>query len=86
MGVLVGIIAVIALLVMTVCYLICVTFIDILRVSFGYRKYSYSKILSYGIKEATQWHKTDEEALESYKDYEFVEIIKPFHKRLRPLK
>lgn len=86
MDLLVGIIVLIVLVVLSICYIICITFIEYLKISFGYRKYEYSKILSHGIKDVYEWHKTDEEALQRHKDYEFVSMVKPHNKRLKPLK
>ena len=86
MDILLGFVAIIVLVVLSICYIIVFTFIEILKMSFGYRKYEYSKILSHGIKEVSEWHKSDEEALKHHKDFEFVSMVRPHNKRLRPIK
>ena len=86
MGFIVGLLAILALIVLTICYVILVNFIDILRVAFGYRHYEYTKILSHGMKEFYEWHKTDDIALERHKNCEFVSMVRPHNKRLKPLK
>ena len=55
-----------------------------IKISFGYKLYEYTKILSYGMDTKCEWHKSDEKALSRYTHYEFVEIIEPYTKKLRP--
>jgi len=56
-----------------------------IRILFGYKKYEYTKILSHGMLNKYKWCKTDEEALKHYTHFEFVTLIKPYYKRLKPL-
>ncbi len=56
-----------------------------LRLLFGYKLYLYTKILSYGMLTKYKWKRTDSEALQYYKDFEFVEIVIPIKKRIRPI-
>jgi hypothetical protein len=55
-----------------------------IKLLFGYKLYEYTKILSHGMKEEYMWHKSDEKALEFNTDYEFVNVIAPYKKRLKP--
>jgi hypothetical protein len=66
-------------------YTLYVLVADKIRILFGYKKYEYTKILSYGMKDEFMWHKTDEKALEHYKHFEFVSEVRPNKRRLRPL-
>ena len=86
MDFLIGIIGLIVLIILTTLYVIWIMIVDYIKLLFGYKKYEYSKILSHGIKDVYEWHKTDEKALERHKDYEFVSMVKPTNKRLKPLK
>jgi hypothetical protein len=56
-----------------------------IKILFGYKLYEYTKILSYGMKDIYEWHKTDEDALKYHTDFEFVSVEKPYKKRLKPL-
>jgi hypothetical protein len=55
------------------------------KILFGYKLYEYTKILSYGMKDISEWHRTDEDALKQHSDFEFVSVIKPYKKKLKPV-
>ncbi len=57
-----------------------------IKIFCGYKKYKYTKILSHGMHDEFMFHKNDEEALKENKHFEFVEIIKPYKKRIKPIK
>jgi hypothetical protein len=82
----------ISLIIIAIIFLIAVFKIIFQRVKtkikllFGYKLYEYTKILSHGMKNSYMWHKSDEKALEFNTDYEFVDVIAPYNKRLKPLK
>jgi len=57
-----------------------------IRILFGYKKYKYTKILSYGMKENYKWCRNDDIALTHYNHYEFVEEIQPNRRRIKPIK
>lgn len=82
MGILIGLVLIILLYVFNSILFIFVK--NELKLFFGYKKYEYTKILSYGIRNEYMQHKTDEEALEYYKDFEFVNEIEPNIRRIKP--
>ena len=55
-----------------------------LRCMLGYKKYEYTKILSYGMNTVYMWHKSDQKALECNKDREFVSEIIPHKRNIKP--
>jgi len=84
MKIIVLIILLVALIITIILYLLSV-FMDNIKILFGYKKYKYTRILSYGMKDIYMFHKTDENALEYHKDFEFVEQVRPVYKRIKPI-
>lgn len=79
----------IILLILVLLYVIFKLFIgmliDSIRIILGWKKYEFTKILSYGMSTDHRWFKRDEEALKYGNRYEFIEIIMPYKKRIKPL-
>ena len=57
-----------------------------IKILFGYKLYECTRILSYGMKTETIWSKTDEKVLDKYSHFEFIKIVKPEYKTLKPLR
>lgn len=54
------------------------------RVMLGYKMYEYTRILGHGMKVEHAWHKTDELAMKREGSWEFIEVVRPYKKRLKP--
>lgn len=65
-------------------YILWIFLLGKIRILLGYKLYEYTKILSHGIKVEYKWHRTDKKALESFNHYEFVIMIRPYRKKIKP--
>lgn len=84
METLVGLVLITISLFMAVMFLYSVIANQI-RILLGYRLYKYTKIPFHGqLIEKYKWCKTDEEARQHFYWFDFIEIIKPFEKRIKP--
>lgn len=67
-------------------YILYTIIADKIKILFGYKKYEYTRILSHGMKDEYVWHKTDEQALENQRNWDFISEVRPNKRTLKPFK